>query len=227
MGRRSAIYLSGLLLWIGPAPAEEIKIHPLTVSIQETVRRVIEAKCRRFLDLDIEGCIKKVLKDASDKLQQGSDEQPGCKVGFRLKGQITTFKYPGPDITNAQRLEAAHHVRADIKIVRSVTYCVGEQHPAGYYGCSWRPKGRKTVIVIGPLSGAPDDVLWAHEFGHTTGLLHRYDERNQNLMTPCDLSGATKEVNTDECRHLIAGPVKHPPQGGDECPVDSAPPQNH
>ena len=108
---------------------------------------------------------------------------------------------------------------ADVKIVNSITYCAGEDVKTGEFGCAWRPSGlQKTVIVTAPIFTGHDGILWAHEYGHTTGLLHRFEQDKKNLMTPCGITVSSKTVNDDECRHFVAGAVKHPPQGtGDLC----------
>jgi hypothetical protein len=73
----------------------------------------------------------------------------------------------------------------------------------------------------------PDHLLWAHEFGHLTGLGHRESsdeagapEHDQDaLMTRCDLASqfptpaaqSKAQVSKDECRSLRAGPGRRSP----------------
>jgi hypothetical protein len=52
-------------------------------------------------------------------------------------------------------------------------------------------------------------ILWAHEFGHTTGLPHR--AAPGALMTPCKLFVNNVKINRRECDCFLAGP------GG--CPI--------
>jgi len=66
----------------------------------------------------------------------------------------------------------------------------------------------------------------AHEFGHTTGLLHLYQKDNLNLMTPCKIEAFNKEINQRQCDRFRSGPVlSYPPGSGPGCPK-SAPAQN-
>lgn len=209
MRRCNAILLLGLPLWAEQATAE--KVHQLTVSIHEGVYSEWSPNT-----------VEDILKKASNTLQQHD-----CDVRFELKGPITRFTSESApaDISDASTLELVHRVPADVKVVHSITFCVGEKREVS--GCAWRPKGRpKTVIVTSQSSLSLDGigpVLWAHEFGHTTGLLHRYEKENLNLMTPCGLETFNTHVNKKECRHFLAGPVRHYPPGlGPMCPKKSS-----
>jgi hypothetical protein len=198
--RRSlAILLLGLLSWSDPASAQKLKMYPLTVSIHATMSAGLA-----------QNDVEQVLKLASDLLQQSPNN---CGVGFKLNGPITTFTSAPAVINTADDLEAVHRVPADVKVVQGINFCV-QGHQTGLVGCSWRPKNRpKTVIVTTQMLGfGIEPVLLAHEFGHTTGLLHRNDER-EALMTPCGLDAFNRHINQDECRHFLAGPVRHYPPG--------------
>lgn len=206
MGRCSAIVSLGLALWTGPAGAQDVIVHKLTVAIHPAVRA-------RLAQEDIEG----ILKHASRFLQDNN-----CKVGFELDGPVTTFKSPA-DIQNADDLEAVHSVPADVKIVQSITFCVGQIDKEGFLGCAWRPEGRQKTVVVSITGSLPKmgiaSRVWAHEFGHTTGLLHRYQTGNFSLMTPCEIQAYSAQINQDECNHFRAGPVSSYPAGqGDACP---------
>jgi hypothetical protein len=160
--------------------------------------------------------IEQVLQLASELLQ---DPRNGCGVGFTLKGQLGTFTSAPAVINNAADLEAVHRVPARVKIVQEINFCIGGQQN-GLIGCSWRPYDRpKTMIVTTRMMGVGiEPVLFAHEFGHVTGLLHRTDADGEALMTPCRLQAFNRLINKDECRHFVAGPAKHyPPGQGPAC----------
>ena len=209
MWRCSTIFLLGLALWIEPASAQEIKAHPLTVSIHT----VLSSSLARN---DIED----ILNKASDLLQH--NDGCSCKVGFKLSGAVTTFTSAPADITNVNELEEAHEVPADVKVVQSITFCApGEGR---YFGCAWRPGGRQRTVIISleGISVGLGPVALAHEYGHTTGLLHRNQEDNLNLMTPCGIQAFNKQINQNECAHFRAGPVlRYPPGLGPKCPDDT------
>jgi len=202
----NAVLLFTLLLWVDPAGAQ--KEYSLTVSIHKEVRPLSEKS------------VEKIFARASDLLRRN-----GCDVKFKLDGPIQTFTSAPAHIKDASGLEAVHSVAADIKIVKKINFCVGKYDKVGFIGCSWRPERRpKTVIVTtGPRVGNLHHILWAHEFGHTTGLMHRIDENEEALMTPCDIQAFSRVVDEHECRHFLAGPVRHYPPGlGPACPKNSA-----
>ncbi len=219
MRRCMAIFLLGLL---GIQPASAQKIYSLTVSIQEEVRNTLT-----------EAAVQNILERASNLLQgRGSAADTGnhCAVGFKLKGPLTTFTSAPPDINNASDLEAVHRVPADVKVVRAINFCVNEYNPGKFVGCSWRPNNLPKTVIVTPPSVTSDDlehITWVHEFGHTTGLSHRYNKNNPqdqlNLMSPCELQLYSRNIDEDECRHFLAGPVQHYPPGlGAKCPADSS-----
>jgi hypothetical protein len=209
MRRYNAILLLGLAFWTEPASAQEIIVHPLKVRIHPAVNPPLSQS-------EVEG----ILKAASNILQSNNHS---CKVEFKLNGPIKPFTSGPAVIKTESDLEAVHRVPADVKVVQSIQFCVGEFKKVGFLGCAWRPKGRpKTVIVSREGSDLGDGrgpVVWAHEYGHTTGLMHRYQTKNLNLMTPCELEAFNREVNRAECDHFRAGPVSHYPPGlGNKCP---------
>jgi hypothetical protein len=207
----------------------------LTVSVHPAVHPALKQD-------EIEG----ILKGMSDILQGKTDASRGnnCKVEFKFDG-FTAF-IPAPPFTSAPAeiktaddLEAVHSVPADVKVVQHISFCVGEPRPKGVPGCAWRQDGQRTVIVARdgflPGLGSPrhdrgiGPVIWAHEFGHTTGLNHRYQEDrvsggSANLMTPCELQAFSQQINQDECAHFRAGPKPPPYQRrNDACPASLQP----
>jgi hypothetical protein len=138
-----------------------------------------------------------------------------CNVMFKLNGKITRFPAGTPgDILNEYQLEAVHRVTtcgstpncSDVKVVRRIKFCK-TFNKDGYVGCSWRgpENGPKTMIVTHTLrTYGIRHIVWAHEFGHTTGLQHRVDPGA--LMTQCDMDGSTVQVKDVECNCFRAGP---------------------
>jgi hypothetical protein len=118
-----------------------------------------------------------------------------------LKGHVGTFSNAPNVITNESDLEAVHQVNADVKVVQDIQWCKTEG--SSFIGCSWRRTGPKTMIVTQNLPATPQ-ILWAHEFGHTTGLQHRNGANA--LMSPCKLDGSHVEINQNECKCFLAGP---------------------
>lgn len=199
--RPCALLLLGLLLCVEPATAQ--KVYSLTVRIHEGLHLTKKT-------------IEEILAGASNVLQRN-----GCDVTFKLKGPVDTFT--SKPIKDAATLEAVHRVPANVKVVPRINFCAGGFDEGGYLGCAWRPDDLpRTVIVTPPTTVGRDPMLWAHEFGHTTGLPHRYDKDNQALMTPCKIEASNWMIDTDECRHFRAGPMQpYPGDPGPMCPPNS------
>lgn len=185
-----AIVCLALALWVDPAGAQSAE-YSLKVSIHEGMQTGLTQQR-----------VEQILAEASSLLK----DRNGCDVKFRLDGSVGTFTGAPRDITNAAELEAVHRVNADVKVVESITFCKTYRR-SGYIGCAWRREGNgsKTVIVT-PLV-AKAHILWAHEFGHTKGLQHRAGD--QVLMTPCQISPITVEINQHECDCFLGRPGAH------------------
>lgn len=235
-----AVVLLGLTVWAEPAGAQDVapKSYSLTVSVHPAVNPKLQ-----------QSEIENILRCASGILQGNTTIVPlncplmephnNCQIEFKFKGfqpfvPAAATKKTVDDLANiedADGLEAVHSVPADVKVVESITFCAPGVKPTGYAGCAWRPAGsdgsekQRTVIVarskflpmLGPAVGA---AIWAHEFGHTTGLVHRYQRDDvsgdsANLMTPCDLGVLSQPINNDECAQFRAGrmPPPYPPLG--------------
>jgi len=216
----SAILLLGLglLWWVEPASAHEnIVSYSLTVSIHPAVHPQLT-----------QNEVENILKGASNILQGHTNitSHNSCQVEFKFNGFIPFPASAPADIKNADDLEAVHSAFADakvVKVVQSISFCA--QGTGLYLGCAWRPGGRQRTVIVAreAISDGVGAVVLAHEFGHTTGLLHRNQNDNLNLMTPCVLEPFNQQVNQDECAHFRAGPVSHyPPGSGPNCPNDSS-----
>lgn len=143
-----------------------------------------------------------------------------------------------PAIVDEDHIDAVHRIDSNVggtdfhvKVVNRITnfcrvpsYKINHQIQ-GFNGCSF-PPGFRSIIVVHPDTHPdpaddssstnlppgkfPDHLLWAHEFGHLTGLGHRDEPRA--LMTPCNLgkqfdgvSDDRVQVAPDECRCLLSG----------------------
>jgi hypothetical protein len=161
--------------------------------------------------------VRQILKDASKTLQKNAvsngDSDVACDVTFTLKGPVRTFGSAGtsPNIVDEQHRDAVHKVDSDIadvdfhvKVVKEINFC--RPGAGSFNGCAF-PIEFRSIIVVPPRRNFPEHVLWAHEFGHLTGLGHRHSKCA--LMTSCDvanLASVTRvRVNKEECRCLRGG----------------------
>ena len=210
MRRYTTLMWLGLLLWAEPASAASPPptVYNLTVSQQAAVQPALTKKD-----------VKSILQRASKVLASH-----GCNVKFTLKGEIGTFTSAPAVIETGSDLEAAHDVPADVKIVQNIHFCIGKHDAGGYLGCSWRPPGEKKTMVVSRLAGGIDirPIVWAHEFGHTTGLQHRVDPQNVALMTPCGIKAFNQTVTTDECKCFLGEPgsCDVPESASQSCPTN-------
>jgi hypothetical protein len=161
--------------------------------------------------------VRQILKDASKTLQKNAvsngDADVACDVTFTLKGPVRTFGSVGtpPNIVDEQHRDAVHKVDSDVagvdfhvKVVKEINFC--RPGAGSFNGCAF-PIEFRSIIVIPPSKKFPDHVLWAHEFGHLTGLGHRHSKCA--LMTSCDvanLASVTRvRVSKEECSCLRGG----------------------
>jgi hypothetical protein len=148
-----------------------------------------------------------------------------------------------PEKVDANHIVAVHSVEAGVdsdfhvKVVEEIKpHCVpGKDDDKGFHGCSF-PHNFRSIVVVHPnkhtlafddgsveLAAAafpnqkfPDHLLWAHEFGHLTGLEHRNDSDDPNsdaLMHERDVfkyvnDGTLNKVQVSkaECDCFLSGP---------------------
>jgi hypothetical protein len=223
--RISAGLLSlALLMWVEAASAQQ------TYSLSVSRHRDVPALS--------DGEVKRILADASRMLQKNprhdGDDDVACNVTFTLKGSVGTFASPNTPVVDRDNIDAVHRIDANVtgadfhvKIVKEINFCRPDLPSEPFAGCSFSPPDFRSMILVHPrlhkdaqgrtLSRYPDHLLWAHEFGHLTGLGHRDDDQLA-LMTRCPLntqffnvSDARVRVNSQECRRLLAGPGVRPP----------------
>jgi hypothetical protein len=210
----ASILSLAVLTWVEPATAQS------TYSVSVT----------RHSDRDVpdlnESQVKAILARASHMLRKDStrnDDDVSCDVTFTLKGQVGTFASPKTPVVDQDNIGAflnSNVAGADfhVKIVKEIKFCRPGLPAGSFAGCSFSPPDFRSMVLVHPdlLEDAhgryPDHLLWAHEFGHLTGLPHR-DDDELALMTRCDLrtqfsnvSDARVRVNARECRKLLAGP---------------------
>jgi hypothetical protein len=220
----AAILSVAVLMWVEAAGAQTT--YRLSVSRHTAVPDLTDEDVRR------------ILADASKMLQKGprdghNDNDVACNVTLTLDGPVRTFPRDPPPpalkkpIVKRANIRAFHRVDSDVagvdfhvKVVDQIKFCRRGVRGSSQ-GCSFSPPDFRSIIVVHPkshkVSNYPDHLLWAHEFGHLTGLGHR-DDDPLALMTRCPLntqffniSDDRVRVNSQECDRLRAGPGVEPP----------------
>jgi hypothetical protein len=218
----ASILSLAVLMWVEAASAQSTYL--VSVSRHRDVPDLSESQ------------VKAILARASRMLRKDSthnDDDVSCDVTFTLKGQVGTFESPNTPVVDEDNIRAFHHVDSNVagvdfhvKIVKEIKFCRPGLPAGSSAGCSFSPPDSRSMILVHPklhkdvhgrvLSNYPDHLLWAHEFGHLTGLGHR-DDDELALMTRCPLntqfsniSDARVRVNARECPQLLAGPGAQP-----------------
>lgn len=194
----------GLLTWAGPVVATEVRTFSLTVGHHKSI------------DLD-EDKVDEIMAAASKVLKK-------CNVVLKRKGRVGTFassKTPSK-IEDAADRDAVHRENFDIKVVDlPIDFCrVSQMHE----GCAWDPPPppakqapRHRSMILSDISNAKmAGMIWAHEFGHRTGLSHRSGNRNALMSCRVPLQLEQPALSDHECKCVRGGP------GSCDDPIETA-----
>jgi Matrixin len=206
-----AIACLGLLMWVEPASAQST--YSLTVSHHRDIA-LSEDK------------VDQILSKASEILKKNS-----CDVTFKRKGSVRTFASADTPaiIETAADRDAVHSENSDVKVVKAIEFCRDNRDKGqAHDGCAWDPPRQgqrprhRSMIVIPHQDTRLSGLVWAHEFGHRTGLWHRSEA--DALMTICPLDLDSKipqeQVNRRECNCFLGGPGScSPPEPAAECRI--------
>jgi hypothetical protein len=199
-----AVWL-GLLMWAEPAGAQSTRTFSLTVGRHKSVKLTNE-------DVD------RLLVEASKALKK-------CNVVLKRQGSVGTFtssKTPAHVETAADR-DAVNKENFNIKVVAfPIDFCrVSQMHQ----GCAWDPPAepakqvpRRKSIIVTDLTIPNIGMVWAHEFGHRTGLPHR-TEKAALMACSVPTGVASPELSDHECKCFRGGPgsCKDPIETAEVC----------
>ncbi len=161
-----------------------------------------------------------ILDDASQVLKVDDDGVPGildvpCDVTLNRSGSVSVFSTNAPATINSDsQLEKVFAEPAFIKVVKAINWCDGA---GSVDGCT--TNNSRTMIVVARAPGPETAVLWAHEFGHATGLNHRAGDRL--VMNPT-FDGTYRFINDTECTSYLKGPPATLVASSDRKAVSSA-----
>jgi hypothetical protein len=198
-----AIVCLGLLLSAEPVGAQQTKTYLLTVGRHKNVE-VSDKK------------VDEILTEASKVLKK-------CNVELKRKGSVRLFRSRNTpaNINKATDRDAVHREKFDIKVVEiPIFFCRVDQ--LGGVGCAWDPppppakqRPRHRSMIIGNTEDAKvAGKIWAHEFGHRTGLPHRSEK---NALMACKIEDA--EISDKECQCFRGGPgsCDQEPEPAEQC----------
>jgi hypothetical protein len=202
-----AIVCLGLLNWIEPAGAQGTKTYSLTVGRHHSVSMSDEKA-------------DKILAEASKVLHK-------CNVVLKRNGPVRTFEssHTPATIRNRATRDAVFREDFDVKVVKLfIRFCRVRQ--TGQVGCAWDPPPppaeqlpRHRSIIVADLPDPDIELagkIWAHEFGHRTGLPHRDD---RNALMACKVKDA--EIDQEECDCFRGGPgsCDREPEPATQCAI--------
>jgi hypothetical protein len=186
-----AIVCLSLLMVVDPASAQRTTTYSLTISHHR------ELKLSAPL-------VDEILVEASNVLKT-------CNVSFRRKGEVGVFADAPLRIESPDDRDDVHKEPFDVKVVEFIGFCRIE---TGHRGCAWDPPSgekeprKRSMIIKRDVFNREDaklgGIIFAHEFGHRTGLWHR-NVKNA-LMSPCTLEHDDVQVTDKECACFRGGP---------------------
>jgi hypothetical protein len=198
----------GLLMWAEPASAQNTRTYSLSVGHHESIELADDQ-------------VDKILAEASKVLRK-------CNVVLKRKGPVGTFSSSRTplNIRNAADRDAVNRENFDIKVVAlPIEFCRVEQT---HEGCAWDPPPpparqvaqHRSMIVSELQSAKVAGMIWAHEFGHRTGLPHRSD-RNALMACQVPIERETGELTERECNCFRGGPgsCAGPAEPAEQCSI--------
>jgi len=200
----NAIVSLGLLLWIDAASAEQPISHFLTVGHHNSV------------EMD---------DDKADRiLAQASKVLDKCNVVLKRKDSVGKFvsSHTPAIAKDVPTRDAIFGENFDVKVVGlfSISFCRVEQ--PDQFGCAWdppsspknaRPRHRSIIVADLPVDLA--GKMWAHEFGHMTGLPHRPEKR---ALMACRVRDAEIISETEcDCLRQGRGACDQEPEPAEKC----------
>jgi len=119
-----------------------------------------------------------------------------CDVG-NLRGgpvgSVTTFTTPSGVVNVKADYDAIAARDRVVSVVDQINWCDGNETLGPVLGCSDQSGTHMVVVRDDPSA---EGILWAHEYGHTRGNVHRGDP--SAVMNPYVVSTA-RRVNSSEC----------------------------
>ncbi len=138
-----------------------------------------------------------VLKMA--RLRMGKADYAGdvaCCATLARSGAAKTFGAAGDGLdaidTDPELRSVLNNNVARVKVVRQINYCGSSG--TNIIGCAWTPGNGMALVRMSDLGS--EAVLWAHEYGHNTGLSHATDTKR--IMYGTDF-GTNNGLDQAEC----------------------------
>ena len=137
--------------------------------------------------------VDQIFDDASEVLQE--HDGPGdtaCNVELRRAGSVGVFNVTDGSLDNAFELATVFALPGNVKVVDDVNWCAN-QFNSSYIGCGQTPG---TSFITERFTTSLEGILWAHEYGHNTGLGHN---SSSNFVMFRSIGASRERVTGGEC----------------------------
>lgn len=170
--------------------------------------RTVEVKVYAHSDVPFsKSDAERILKEMGNVLAKDSGNDVDTPIKFTLDGDIRPLPGDIPAVIRSQpQLDRLFNIGPGIKVVRGIQFCDGTTVVSGtIIGCGRRPSVTVNEIVV-RLNPANEQegILWAHEYGHNCGLVHRDNDR---AIMNKSVTSIRREVNGQESLAYRGGPL--------------------
>ncbi|WP_157935869.1 hypothetical protein [Paracoccus zhejiangensis] len=142
-----------------------------------------------------DGQADSILNDLGTVLTR--NDGPGdvaCAVGVTRNGAVGAFAETDGNLNTNAEVQQVFGLNGNIKVVPTVDFCGSAGFNTSIIGCGQTPGAS---FITERFTATQEGILWAHEFGHNTGLPHRTDTSDA-LMFP-SIGSNRLRINASEC----------------------------
>ena len=115
-----------------------------------------------------------------------------CNVELRRAGNVGVFSVTDGSLDTPVELATVFALPGNIKVVDDVNWCAN-QFNSSYIGCGQTPG---PSFITERFTASQEGILWAHEYGHNTGLPHN---PNINFVMYFSIGSNRLRVTNTEC----------------------------
>ena len=185
------LILTTLFFGIGTSPFATMA-NPIEIKLAVSQHRALPKK---LSNSRVDAIFREMSKIVT-KADSGSDVS--CRITFKRSGNVGEFIESEVPFSISSRADfrKVNDKDSSIKVVGEINWC--STLGVNIIGCASRPGSSMAVIRIPNLKN--EAILWAHEYGHTTGSPHRNVAKQ--IMRP-RLRQTMVELNATECNRML------------------------
>ncbi len=160
-----------------------------------------------------------ILDDATMVLMDDAGSgDVSCFVTLARSDSVKVFNTGDGSINTSAELQAIFGLAGNVKVVDDVDFCEGRFNTS-FIGCG---RISNNSFITERFTASLEGILWAHEYGHNTGLRHR-DTTNNNVMFRSIGANRTR-INQTECNSFrSSSPSTAAASAGGQSPAPGKP----